>query len=567
MLAIWLLLACPREEGDTGSSSVAPSDTSPTHDTAPVDTAPPPADTGEVDDDGDGHPAASDCDDEDASIHPGASEQCDEVDEDCDGLVDEGATWPAYEDGDGDGYGSGKEVLVACSDEGWAAVDGDCDDEDAHTSPDQTEACDEHDHDCDGDPLNGDPCADEQVAGDLARPVVYAVDPEGDDFFALLGVTGDLDGSGADTVVGYCKGCRVGGDTRELFLYSGWGDARQYEHTDVATVVVSTQGLGPPSDTVIAGDLDGDGLDDLLGWEWEAFVAVAGPMATGSEPRVLFDHSGNLKYAKYEAALSPGDVDGDGHADVFAVLDYYDVGEVYLLQAEAPDFDYNVGHPSLRAESGSGLGLSLEHAGDVDGDGLPDFVVYDAGPVVVSGASLQPGGEAQVADVLVQSVPGWSRGLGLGDWDADGYDDWVVSCDDCTDSYDAEGVVVVLPGGAEPQVWSGEELQGWWGAEAEAGLGTQLTVADLDGDARKELVVTHGSSGSVVADVDEGLPTWTWEPDGTLRISGLTGRPHVADLDGDGDDDLVSRACSADGVDDVVERFCVIDGWDIPWSG
>ncbi len=567
MLIIWMLVACPKEDRDTGSTTSTPSDTSAGEDTSAVhDTSPAPEDSAEADRDGDGHPASTDCDDEDASIHPSAVEQCDGVDEDCDGLVDEGSIWPAYEDGDGDGHGVGKLTLVGCSEEGWAAVDGDCDDDDVRTAPDQEEACDEHDHDCDGDPLNGDPCSSDQESGDLVRPVVYAVDPKDDDYFAILGVTGDLDGNGTDTVVTYCNGCSVGGDNRELFLYSDWGDARQYEHTDVATVVMSTQGMGPPSDTVLAGDLDGDGLDDLLGWEWEAFVGVAGPMATGAEPRVLFDRSGNLKYAKYEAALSPGDVDGDGHADVFTVLDYHDIGETYLLQAEAPDFDYNVGNPSLRAESSSGLGLSLEQAGDVDGDGLPDFVVLDDGPAVVSGASLEPGGEAQVADVLVQSIQGWSRGIGLGDWDGDGYDDWVASCGECTDTQDAEGVVAVLPGGAAQQVWSGEELQGWWGAEVKAGLGTRLTVADLDGDERLELVVSFAGSDSLLANVDGGLPTWTWEPDATLRITGLGGPPHVADIDGDGDDDLVTRACSVDGVDHVLDRFGIIEGWDIPWS-
>src|SRR5262249_40223291 len=41
--------------------------------------------------DGDGHPAAIDCDDASPLRFPGAAEACDLVDDDCDGLVDEGA--------------------------------------------------------------------------------------------------------------------------------------------------------------------------------------------------------------------------------------------------------------------------------------------------------------------------------------------------------------------------------------------------------------------------------------------------------------------------------------------
>lgn len=41
-----------------------------------------------IDQDGDGSPAALDCDDGDPGRHPGASEACDGVDSDCDGLDD-----------------------------------------------------------------------------------------------------------------------------------------------------------------------------------------------------------------------------------------------------------------------------------------------------------------------------------------------------------------------------------------------------------------------------------------------------------------------------------------------
>ena len=47
----------------------------------------------------------TDCDDRDANISPDAVESCNELDDNCDGQVDEGVGQTVYTDGDGDGYG------------------------------------------------------------------------------------------------------------------------------------------------------------------------------------------------------------------------------------------------------------------------------------------------------------------------------------------------------------------------------------------------------------------------------------------------------------------------------
>jgi hypothetical protein len=124
-----------------------------------------------VDADGDGHgddvvvfatcaePAgysafADDCDDSDGSVHPGAEESCDDIDEDCDGMVDEDAAgamlW--YADADADGFGEASEALRACrAPSGYVADDQDCDDTQPGVNPDAIESCDGEDEDCDGD--------------------------------------------------------------------------------------------------------------------------------------------------------------------------------------------------------------------------------------------------------------------------------------------------------------------------------------------------------------------------------------------------------------------------------
>jgi len=97
----------------------------------------------------------NDCDDADATVYPGAIEACDDVDNDCNGLIDDDAptqTW--YGDKDRDGYGNPAVTKVACSPtiDWWVLVAGDCADQNPAVNPGATEDCSGGvDNDCDGD--------------------------------------------------------------------------------------------------------------------------------------------------------------------------------------------------------------------------------------------------------------------------------------------------------------------------------------------------------------------------------------------------------------------------------
>jgi hypothetical protein len=266
-------------------------------------------DDGCEDGDGDGYEvcddgSGTDCDDADGAVSPGADERCNDVDDDCDGEVDEASavdaeTW--YADVDLDGYGDAASFTVSCDQPAdYTADDTDCDDGNGDVRPGAIELCNLVDDDCDGttDPdtsadavtwfvdVDGDGHAGESTTLSCTQPLGTEASPSDCDD-SLPGVSpsaeercngvdddcdGDTDGGAADATTWYLD---ADGDGHGL---------------DGVTTASCTE---PAGYTALAGDCDdGDG----------SFHPGAAETCTDTAD---YNCDGALSYA---------DSDGDGYA-------------------------------------------------------------------------------------------------------------------------------------------------------------------------------------------------------------------------------------------------------------
>ena len=115
-----------------------------------------------------------DCDDTNPTVNPDFAEICDDVDNNCDGTIDEGVLNTYYVDQDGDGFGDADAPVEACTRPTEAAENSnDCDDTNSAISPAASEVCDGGvDNNCDG--LIDD--------GTAVNQTTYYTDADGDGY-------------------------------------------------------------------------------------------------------------------------------------------------------------------------------------------------------------------------------------------------------------------------------------------------------------------------------------------------------------------------------------------------
>ena len=545
-----------------------------------------------------------DCDDSDPTINPDKREECDGIDNNCDGEVDEdGALWTDtfYQDSDGDGFGDADSSREACDPgSGWVDDRGDCDDGDPAVYPGAPESVAGVDDDCDG-LLDERPVSEAwaiveaESAGDRAgRAVAGAGDADGDgrvDFF--VGARGDDDG---------------GTDAGAVYLVTG-DDPGQRSLMNAEAKLVGTAGSSAGHALDGGVDVDGDGFADLLvggpyddsnapdaGVAWLAF----GPFEDGSLADAvplmgLYD----TDLAGWSVALL-GDLDGDGAGEVVVGAPYGKHGTsspgVAYLVGGAPRDGLVLHDSALRMVGESdydGAGARVAAAGDLDGDGIEDLLVGASGldqGATDTGAAyvlLGSGLASMMTSVTVLDLGladgrhvGESRydmaGYGLaggGDVDGDGLDDVVVGAPYHDDGGLDAGAAYLIYGPATGSTSLADAPAKLLGAREGDSAGNAVAVAsDVDGDGRAELLL----GAPVYEDgLAEGwVALWTEQPSGVLDLAeapwimqgeqpgdylgfALAG---PGDMDGDGLGDLLLGAPLSDSADTEAGAVVVVFG-------
>jgi len=587
----------------------------------------------EVDDDGDGWmECEGDCDDDDVALN------LDDLDGDgaatCGGDCDDGdvGVGPAVPDPWGDGLDpncDGADGIDADGD-GYPAnatgPDQDCDDTEAGAHPGGFEwnLCDGIDGDCVPDPSEQDGDGD----GDLP----CAGDCDDDDPAANLS---DADGDGTDSCNGDCDDgdAAIGPD-------SGWDDPQDSVDSDCFGGTWSSVGLAATAGLLgelagdqvggvvaSAGDVDGDGLDDIVlgapaadtpvGGAGSAYVVFGSTLAAGGTMSVA-DADATIEGVAYYDSLGnavggAGDVDGDGLDDVmvavrgWAVSPYGPEGLVTIFTGADLSLGGLRSEPdaAIRLVGGPGdeVGYALDGGADLDGDGLADLLLgadnaddvdLSSGKVyVVLGADVAAGGTFDLPTVAHAELLGEAfldqagRAVAwAGDVDGDGLPDVLVGADSNDEGGDSAGQAYLFFGStllAGGTFDLGDADVRVLGAPGDGLAEVVATPGDLDGDGLADLAISApwgdaaGASagqvaifwGSTLAGGGEFLAS-----DADLLLVGeaagnSAGRYIAApgDVDGDGLPDLLLGAPLAATAPEFAGKVYVVYAADLPASG
>jgi len=269
------------------------------------------------------------------------------------------------------------------------------------------------------------------------------------------------------------------------------------------------------------------------------FLLAAAPTdrlrATGSNtplflPVVTYDPGGQ------SLSIAVADVNGDGKPDLLVTNAGLAEGSIGVLLGRGD----GTFQPVVTYNSGGSLPYSVAVA-DVNGDGKPDLLVANCGPIGINACQTGNGlvgvllgnGDGTFQPVITYSSGGSTAvSVAVADVNGDGKLDILVANECDTSSTCADGSVGVLLGNGDG-TFRGAKIY-------DVGFAiNSLAIADVNGDGKLDLLVAKGGAnnnvGVLLGDGDGTFQTvLDYESGGNTALS-VT----VADVNGDGRPDLL----------------------------
>jgi hypothetical protein len=287
------------------------------------------------------------------------------------------------------------------------------------------------------------------------------------------------------------------------------------------------------------GDIDGDGYDDLacIGadlsvlWRSQQLIFVSGQsgqvVRTRPAPR---DQPPRLAF---DTVTSAGDMDGDGVPDYAVTISDVDGAQFKTVQVCSGVDDREL----WRVEGvwRYHFGESIAGGMDLNADGLPDLVVLAWRDLDDGMGTIYAYDHRGELLWKIRGRPDLSFGnlaqlARIGDVDGDGAEDVLTGATDGS-GQQPFGLVVVLSGrdGSVVTIGRAEGIRiGYFNAGA----------GDIDGDGVPDIATTNGAYTGMVFSGRTGSPIWRWEYEGKPLEAISAG----ADLDRDGIPDVVLGA-------------------------
>lgn len=390
---------------------------------------------------------------------------------------------------------------------------------------------------------------------------------------------GDVNGDGySDIIIGCYTYDHGQNDEGQVFIYHGSASSIGPDTKSVSGSNKSGALSGASVST--AGDINGDGLDDIIvgapyfdgGLVDEGAIFISyGDEITGTNSAIKTEI--NFSQAKFGGSVSSaGDVDGDGYDDVIVgavgAVNGVNVGAAYFFPGGAQ----GLGSISITLYKGNqGFGAAVSDAGDINNDGFDDIIVgapnYDAPGAPGAGAVfIYTGSTSGLNNNQPTYVTSGSTGAHLGnsldnagDVNGDGYSDIIAGASTFSAGQSNEGAIFIWHGtgaGITNNAAYNKLIQS---DQVNAALGASVAGAgDANGDSYFDIIaglpgvtngqtnegaarIYYGSGGGIVSAIYTNLEANQSEASFGKSVGGRF------DANGDGYDDVVVGAPFFDG--------------------